>query len=119
MDPELASTAPDLGSEEWFASVAESHGGVSKCAMVDTVIGPVVLRRPSRPETRFAVEQGLLDPAMKANLAAADKLSRQCVIYPAKESFSNSLDEYPLIPIVCLSALITLAGIGAKDSAGK
>jgi hypothetical protein len=109
----------NIGTDQWFAEIAAPHGGVAKCAMVETAAGFAVVRKPTRPETRLAAEAGLLDPNMKGNLGAVDKLSRQCIIYPGKETFSDWIDEYPLLPLDLLNELLKLAGLGRKESAGK
>lgn len=98
-------------SQEQFEEIAAKHGGAARCRMVDTAAGSAVFRRPDRAEVKRAVNAGFLDPKMRDNLDAVEPLVRACVVHPTRQEFAAWCEEYPLTPIACYNAMLSLAGL--------
>lgn len=90
-----------------------------RIAHVETEQGDIVVRKPTKAEWKAAYAAGLCDARMRENFDAADRLIRDCCVYPELPELAAMVDDAPGIVLLCLDPLLKLAGVVAKERAGK
>lgn len=101
-------------NESALADAEAAHGPLGrKIAAVDTDLGVVILKRPNHLLFRKFQDTG------EATFEGVYRLVRPCLVYPDVETFDRWLEEQSGILARCGGAVATLAGIRAKDLAGK
>lgn len=110
----LAAEELALANEQAIAKAESEHGRIcdGKIGAVETRLGVVIVKRPQAAFHRRFMKgtNGHED---------AEKLVRHCLVHPSPVAFDALLEEQPgvldAITVVCAH----LAGLGAKEVAGK
>ncbi len=118
MEPRKAPGVEDADADKTLVEL-EAKNGAGKVGRVSTAMGYAYFRKPTRGEWKRATQAGLLDQAMKSTADAVEPMARACVLHPDREVFSQWIDEYPAIPVLCAGVLLELAGLTAKEVSGK
>lgn len=118
---ELAQLRADVEQAEravkeapFIEKAVQEHGALGVGVLVvETRVGSVVVKRPHAPAFRRFADAG----SMKS--ADVEKLVRGCLVYPDANGLDVILEEQPATLQRLADAVVTLAGVGAKERAGK
>lgn len=105
-----------LSTEERAAldAAEREHGEIGrKIAVVVTVEGAVIVKRPHRLVVKAFIDSG------KATLEDMEKVSKLSLVYPSKDAFAKLLEELPAAAGVIAAEVLELAGMNAKAFSGK
>lgn len=104
---------------EKFAKAYEeavANHGDDRVAIVESKLGPVLLRSPSRPEYKRFRSQ--LKPKGD-NGDILEQLARQVVLYPSRQEFDAMLDRRPALADTVGNRALELAGAGEGETSKK
>lgn len=97
-----------------IAKAVEEHGPLgAKVAAIDTRLGVIVVKRPNHLHFRR------FQDASEVTTETLDRLVRPCVVYPSHERFDAMLEELPAVLTELGREVSVLAGMKAKETAGK
>lgn len=116
LEQELAREEQAAADAEALAKAEAEYGrlGNGKLASVTTDVGLVLLKRPNAIKFK-----AFIDNAEDVKHQDAERLVRDCVVYPSKDKFDAMIAEQPGIVGGCSLAVARLAGVQAKAISGK
>jgi parvulin-like peptidyl-prolyl isomerase len=93
--------------------VAEREHGREKIATVETDLGMIILKRAN------PIHFKRFQDSESVKTIDIERLVRPCVVYPDATRFDAICDELPATLTRCADRVATLAGVRAKELAGK
>jgi hypothetical protein len=108
-----ASVAKSVGlSDDTIGELKRRNGDLTS---INTPLGPLVLKRPTRAVYAEFVDTLSKDKASKES--AMRKLTLSCVVYPSVADAGVILDAYPALSVKATDVVSSMAG-GDKDDDG-
>lgn len=92
---------------------AEAELGAGKFAVIRTVAGAVIVKRPNHMHYRRFIN--LKEPSSDD----AAKLVLTCLVYPSKAAFEVLSEELPAVPVLAAGAVVDLAAGRSGELSGK
>lgn len=92
---------------------AELEHGIDKIAIITTLLGAIVVKRPHMASYRRFQDEA------KSKSEDVIKLVRPCVVYPAAAELDRILSEQPGVLARLADAVATLADAAAEERRGK
>lgn len=108
----LAATLLEVADKKAIAA-AEAEHGAGKFAVIRTVAGAVIVKRPNHMHYRRFIN--LKEPSSDD----ATRLVLTCLVYPSKAAFEALIEELPAVPVLAAGAVVDLAAGRAGEVAGK
>lgn len=116
---ELEQLAEQLAKEERALeaaealSKAEAEHGVGKVGLVETDLGPVVVKRPNHVLFRK------FQDTESIKSIDVEKFVRPCVVHPTREQFDKIVEELPATLMRVANVVTRLAGARTEEISGK
>lgn len=115
---ELERVERDAADDEVIARLEDELGPIDRAiAVVRTELGAVVLKRADPPAYKKFTDLMSRENPKQHELSASFVFP--CVKHPSRPDFEKMLEEQPHVLIRCANALSELAGVRAKETAGK
>lgn len=118
LQTELEREERAISDDEVIARLEDELGPIGRAiGVVRTDLGAVVLKRATPPA--FKKFQDLMARENPKQHELSGELVRPCLLHPAQAELDRMLAEQPHILIRCANVVSELAGVRAKEEAGK
>lgn len=107
-----------LVDDDAIARLEDEHGPIGRAIeVIRTELGAVIVKRA--PPVAFKRFQDLMARENPKQYELCEQLVAPCLLHPARAAFDLMLAEQPHILIRCANKVSELAGVRAKEEAGK
>lgn len=92
---------------------AQTEHGANRVALVQTELGPVIVKAPHAATFRRFADKG------STKTADFEKLATPCLVFPDRTRFESILDQQPGVLLRVADRVAELAGVRTKETEGK